>query len=148
MVVSYTNMFQLSWNTYDVIKSSGYQCSVWEPVLGENEYCLGYLAVQELQYPSHKFLIVIKAGNDKEAFKRPLGLECRWSTKFYDPNTAKYGGFYRPVPPQGYCSLGDVAIYKKKSEAVTIDDFPKLVCVKREYVSLLDEGISVCHMCV
>ncbi len=135
LVVSYCNMFELAWSTANVIDKSGYQCSVWKPVLGKNEFCLGYLITPEKNYPSNRFLVIVKkGGSDPDAFKRPLGFECKWSTKFIDPNTQKYGAFYKPVPPKGYAVLGDLAIYKKKSQTITLDDFPKVVCVKKEYV--------------
>eukprot|EP01084_Bolivina_argentea_P033177 61402_1 len=42
--------------------------------------------------------------------------------------------FYKPVAPRGYVALGDVVIWKRKGIPVTVQDFPKLVCIKKEFV--------------
>lgn len=136
IVVSYCNRFSLAWSTFGVIGSSGRQCSVWKPELSENEYCLGYLVINERNFPSNKFIVVIKKnGTDPDAIARPAGLELVWKTSLNSGE--KFGAFYKPVPPKGYVSLGDVAIHKKEGTRVTLDDFPKLVCVKLEFVNRL-----------
>ncbi|ETO22651.1 galectin, partial [Reticulomyxa filosa] len=139
LLVSYCNRFEIAWSTANVIEASGYQCSVWKPVLADDEYCLGYLVTPERNFPVNTFLVTVKEGGlDKDAFARPIGFEMKWSTKFME-SSAKvdgFGGFYKPKPPQGYVSLGDVAIFKK-SGSVSLDDFPKVVCIKAEYIEVV-----------
>jgi len=145
LIVSYTNQFTLAWSTHGVIESSGYQCSVWKPNIGDNEYCLGYLLSAEKSYPTNSFLIIIKGdGSDADAFCRPTGLNLAWSTRFKDASTAMYGSFYKPRAPMGYVALGDVALVHRKEQTVTVEDFPKLVCVKQEYVDKYEE-LSTVH---
>ena len=122
LVVSYTNQFELQWSTHGVIESSGYQCSIWRPKLGQNEYFLGHLLSAEKTYPKRSFLVIIKRnGSDSDAFRRPTGLTLIWSTRFNDPAAPKQAHFYKPVAPKGYVAMGDVVIRKAKGAACTVE---------------------------
>ncbi|ETO26447.1 hypothetical protein RFI_10684 [Reticulomyxa filosa] len=149
LLISYCNRFELAWSTANVTNASGCQCSVWKPILAEDEYCLGYLATPERSFPENLFLVTVKeGGSDPNAFAKPLGFEMKWSTKFIEPalKTEGIGAFYKPKPPEGYVSLGDVATFKKSGQISTPQEFSRVVCIKAEYL----EGFSKwgLHLCI
>ncbi|ETO21860.1 hypothetical protein RFI_15340, partial [Reticulomyxa filosa] len=82
LIVSKATVFRCVWSSHTIGDMSNNRCSVWEPVLGPDEYTVGHLAIGEWQYPSihgYKLLVLKTGGADPYAFKQPLAFECIWS---------------------------------------------------------------------
>ena len=90
LIISYAQHFELIWyngnNAYDNNHSYNQttaKCSIWKPILGENEFYLGDIACSVWEHPlrtiNNKLIILKSGGSDADAFKAPLRFECIWN---------------------------------------------------------------------
>jgi len=127
-VLSYTQVsqFEFVWNTKgSEIKE---KASFYRPMPPAGYKIFGHYVQGDFHQPNGKITAVkVLSEPDKEGYLTyPLEYECIWR------NTGSNGAIWRPVPPPGYVSLGDVA-----TAAYLKPDRREVVCLKE---SLASEG--------
>ncbi len=118
------SQFEFIWNTKgSEIKE---KASFYRPLPPAGYKIFGHYAQGDFHQPNGKITAVkVLSEPDKEGYLTyPLEYECIWR------NTGSNGAIWRPIPPPGYVSLGDVA-----TAAYLKPDRREVVCLKDSLAS-------------
>ncbi|CAH0346703.1 Vps62-related protein [Bacillus sp. CECT 9360] len=124
LIISFTGQFTLIWNDHGT--GGRNSVSFYRPVCKEGFFPLGSVAVGNYDDINNNVAVIcVKAAPDTNALAHPVDYNQIWN----DSGSGKDGdgSCWRPVPPDGYVSMGDVFIDNHDKPSLS-----EVVCVRRD----------------